>query len=199
MTHSEGVALRFGKAGYGRKLTIRTLTQAKAGKEHLAFPFFHGGVRVAPLFLVLTVLTSCSTVEGARNSDLVNELVAEGHYKNVASCIARAWNSRTDSFYYLTVDEGHQKAYISAWSGGTLHVSLDETTVTQINGTEVLVEARRTPNPAGDPRWVRRSIQNCLGANPTETARIPARQERLTAGALDRWTQRFSGRFQTNA
>jgi len=198
MTHSEGMALRFGKTGYGRNLTTRHLTQAKAGKQQWRFPFFHGGVRVAPLFLVLMVLTGCSTMEGAQNSDPVNELVAEGHYKNVASCVARAWNSRTDSFYYLTVDEGHQKAYISASSGGNLHASFDETTVTQINHTEVLVEARRTPNPAGDPLWVQRSIQNCLGANPTETAWAPGGQKRITVGALDRRTQGIMGIFQTN-
>src|SRR5271169_7062774 len=71
--------LRFRRAGYGRDLATRTLTRVKLGKEHWVLPFFHDGARFAPLILVLTALTSCSTVEGAGDSDLVNELVADGH------------------------------------------------------------------------------------------------------------------------
>lgn len=130
-------------------------------------------MRVAPMISILTILSSCGIMEDFRDSGPANKLVAAGYYKDVGACIVRAWNGRTNDFYSLMVDEGHQKAFITSWSGGTLNVSPDETTVAQINATDVAVEERKPPSLVGDPGWSWRSVQNCVGATPTVSAQAP--------------------------
>jgi len=136
-------------------------------------------MRVAPMITMLTILSSCGSMEDFHSSGPANKLVAVGYYKDVGACIVRAWNARTNDFYNLMVDEGRQKAFITSSSGGTLSVSPDETTVAQINATDVAVEERKPPTLVGDPGWSWRSVQNCVGANSTESAQAPMAPERL--------------------
>jgi len=136
-------------------------------------------MRVAPMIAMLAVLSSCGIVEDFRNSGPANRLVAAGYYKDVGACIVRAWNARTNDFYSLMVDEGRQKAFITSSLGGTPNVSPDATTVAQINATDVAVEERKPPSLVGDPGWSWRSVQNCVGASPTESAQAPIAPERI--------------------
>jgi hypothetical protein len=135
-------------------------------------------LRVAPMISTLIVLSSCGILEDLRDGESANRLVAAGYYKDVGACIVRAWNGRTNDFYGLMVDEGDQKAFITLSFGGTLDVTSDVTTVAQINATDVAVEERKPPRLAGDPGWSWRSVQNCVGTNPTESAQAPTAPKR---------------------
>jgi len=130
-------------------------------------------MRIAPMISMLTILSSCGIVEDFHDSGPANKLVAAGYYKDVGACIVRAWNGRTNDFYSLMVDEGHQKAFIASSLAGIPNVSPDETTVAQINATDVAVEERKPPSLVNDPGWSWRSVQNCVGATPTESAQVP--------------------------
>jgi len=136
-------------------------------------------MRVAPMISMLVILSSCEMMGDFLSSTPANKLVAAGYYKDVGACIVRAWNARTDNFYNLMLDEGHQKAFITSSFGGTSNVSPEETTVAQIDATDVAVEERKPPSLVGDPGWSWRSVQNCVGANPTESAQAPTAPERM--------------------
>jgi hypothetical protein len=136
-------------------------------------------MRVAPMISMLVILSSCQMMEDFPSSTPANKLVAAGYYKDVGACIVRAWNARTNGFYSLMVDESHQKAFIASSSGGTPDVLPDATTVAQINATDVAVEEWKPPTFVGDPGWSWRSVQNCVGTNPTESAQAPRATERI--------------------
>jgi hypothetical protein len=152
------------------------LRDTDLGWRHFSPP---AHMRAVPMASMLIILSSCGILQDLRNGESANKLVAAGHYKDVGACIVRAWNGRTNDFYSLMVDEGHQKAFITSSLGGTINVSADDTTVAQIDATDVAVQEGKPPGLAGDSGWSWKSIQDCVGDHPTESAQMPTARERL--------------------
>jgi hypothetical protein len=118
-------------------------------------------MRVAAIMLLTAISGSGCTLPEVRQSAPARTSVVKGHYKDVAACIAMAWNGPTNGLYHVIVEESRQTAYIvpspQAFGGG----AAEETTVAQINTTDVRVEKRQGPTLIGDPDWVWQAVQNC--------------------------------------